>query len=306
MGKIATLLYHRVINLENDLHELAVTPDHFYMQMKYLKEHYNIVRFDDTWNTVEEKSICITFDDGYEDNFAQALPILKDLYIPATIFVSTGTLGTKKELWWDELERILLTGTSYKDQFTLKHYLFGYTYNTSTLQERTKVYYILHWIMYNQITIEEREDFLHQLRDWAEMGEEGRKDNLIVGIDKLKEASTSDIITIGAHTVHHPSLSTLCYEEQQKEIAKSKDTLEQLLNKCVTVFSYPFGCKNDYNNDTLKICKDLKIIKAASNFRGIYDTDRENNEFQIPRNIVRNWSEKRFEREIDQIWKESD
>lgn len=55
------------------------------------------------------------------DNFTNALPILEELDIPATIFVSTGNINTSEEFWWDELERILLNSQiQYKETFRLE------------------------------------------------------------------------------------------------------------------------------------------------------------------------------------------
>ena len=53
-------------------------------------------------------ALAITFDDGYLDNFAVAAPILRDLGLPATFFVSTRLIGTSEVPWWDiELPRRL-------------------------------------------------------------------------------------------------------------------------------------------------------------------------------------------------------
>jgi peptidoglycan/xylan/chitin deacetylase (PgdA/CDA1 family) len=51
--------------------------------------------------------VVVTFDDGYIDNYTFAYPILEELQIPATIFVTSGYIEKEREYWWDELERIL-------------------------------------------------------------------------------------------------------------------------------------------------------------------------------------------------------
>lgn len=81
---INVLLYHRVCNLNFDPWKLAITPEEFDNHMRYIKDNYNIMRFEDDWSNINEKTIVVTFDDGYADNFYNAVPILKKYDIPAT------------------------------------------------------------------------------------------------------------------------------------------------------------------------------------------------------------------------------
>lgn len=94
---VRILTYHRV----NDYHpedRLSVSVNIFKKQMQYLKENgyktitledYIVNKYDDS------KIIVLTFDDGYADNFEFAIPVLKELYFTATIFIVTGLVGTE-------------------------------------------------------------------------------------------------------------------------------------------------------------------------------------------------------------------
>src|SRR5262249_55203115 len=59
---------------------------------------------------VASRMVAITFDDGYIDNLTQASPILCELALPATFFVTTDRLEAHYEYWWDALERLLAPG----------------------------------------------------------------------------------------------------------------------------------------------------------------------------------------------------
>ena len=112
--KSLILTYHRVYELDYDPYALTVHPRIFEIQMKYLRENYNIIPLSELISQLKEKkikedSVIITFDDGYHDNLYNSKPILKKYDIPATFFISAGMIGGKKEFWWDELERIFLT-----------------------------------------------------------------------------------------------------------------------------------------------------------------------------------------------------
>jgi peptidoglycan/xylan/chitin deacetylase (PgdA/CDA1 family) len=52
--------------------------------------------------------VVITFDDGYLDNIENALPILHEAGLPATFYIATGYVGSDREFWWDDLERLTL------------------------------------------------------------------------------------------------------------------------------------------------------------------------------------------------------
>lgn len=300
MGRVLTLLYHRVNNLKNDKNLLAVSPENFYEHMSYLKENYPIVRFEQNWNDLVSDAVCITFDDGYMDNFTNALPILREMEIPATVFVTTGNVNSTEEFWWDELERILLDESRlYNKIFTLKDEVFSCQWSTETLNERDELYDTLHWLMYDKISVSKRNDWIRQLRKWSNAGDIGRVQNR--GMQTERAVLDSPLLTIGAHTVNHPSLKKLSEEEQHYEISQSIKTLESLFQRKIVVFSYPFGGQDDFDNITIEICKKEQICKAAANFPGIWNP--QGNEYQIPRNIIRNWSKDEFIKNIMKFWK---
>src|ERR1700674_4950010 len=85
---VVVLLYHRVTTIPSDPEMLAVSPDNFRAQTRYLKENFPIVRFEEDWTKARKPAVAITFDDGYADNVLEALPILEEVEVPATFFVS--------------------------------------------------------------------------------------------------------------------------------------------------------------------------------------------------------------------------
>lgn len=87
--KVPILYYHRVNDVVEGLEELHVKPAEFEKQMKYLKDNgYTVITFDELDKTENiQKPIIITFDDGYEDNYTYAYPILKKYGFKATVFL---------------------------------------------------------------------------------------------------------------------------------------------------------------------------------------------------------------------------
>ncbi len=110
--KVLVLLYHKVAKLNSDPWGLAVTPLHFAEQLETLRQYTTVMQLQQlsqsSFDDLPERSVVITFDDGYADNFYNAKPLLERYGIPATIFLATGYTGYEREFWWDELDRLLL------------------------------------------------------------------------------------------------------------------------------------------------------------------------------------------------------
>jgi len=296
---VVVLIYHRVTTLPSDRRLLAVSPDNFHAHMQYLKRNFRIVRFEEDWSGLRESAVAITFDDGYADNALQALPIVEDVGVPATFFISTGNIGSRQEFLWDELERIILGGTDFPSQFHLDDRQHGRNWPTTTVEQRQAMYSDLLPLV-QRLPFEQRESWLDQLRAWAGTGREGREINRPLTHDELRLLGQSRWATIGAHTINHTSLSVLTEEEQRREILSSRSYLEEFLQRKIMVFSYPFGAKRDYTAATTRICREAGFSKAASNFPG--QAHRWTDPFQIPRQLVRNWDLETFAAMMRSFW----
>jgi len=298
---VFVLIYHRVTTLPSDPQRLAVSPENFRSQLKFLKDRFPIVKLEEDWSGISRPAISITFDDGYQDNFSEALPILEEVGVPATFFVSTENLGSSREYWWDELERILLKEGHFPANFSLEDQNFGRTWPTSAPIERDKLYRQLLTLM-KPLDPVRRTDWLGQLRHWGDKEENGRGAYRAMTVEELRQLAASRWVTIGAHTITHSRLSSLSADRQQEEILSSKRQLEELLGGRVKTFSYPYGRKADYNRSSIDVCREAGFLKAAANFPG--EVRRWTDPFQLPRHLVRNWDLPTFmaELKIKGIW----
>src|SRR5215469_16327730 len=101
-------MYHRISRTDIDPWGLCVDPSNFSEQMKILGSLAKPVSLEQLMYT-DHPSVAITFDDGYVDNLENALPVLEQNAIPATLFVSTGYIGNSNGYWWDQLQEIFLS-----------------------------------------------------------------------------------------------------------------------------------------------------------------------------------------------------
>jgi peptidoglycan/xylan/chitin deacetylase (PgdA/CDA1 family) len=119
---VRILGYHRICDSPN---VLSVTPGDFRKQMEHISSsRVTPIRLDRALDLlgseVEGRYVCVTFDDGYRDNLDNAVPVLRELGIPATIFVPTAVIdGEASYDWfdkpppalsWDEIQGLLEEG----------------------------------------------------------------------------------------------------------------------------------------------------------------------------------------------------
>ncbi len=111
------VMYHSVTPSASPQNRLAITDATFERQMNFLKSRrYNVVPLETLAAMIKEKkkipqkTISITFDDGYKDNYTYAFPILKKYNLPATLFIITDEVGRPDRVNWDEVKEMRDSG----------------------------------------------------------------------------------------------------------------------------------------------------------------------------------------------------
>jgi len=107
---LTIVVYHKV---NNDRitgsylrpHVMGTPVRTFARQMKYLSGRHKVLPLDEAVMTIKNRgrlprnAVCITFDDGYRDNYTNAYPILRLHRLPATFFLTTGFIDCKRPSW---------------------------------------------------------------------------------------------------------------------------------------------------------------------------------------------------------------
>ncbi len=136
--KVPIFIYHSVApyypSESNYKKRFSVEPDVFEKQMSYLKNHgYSVVSFDDLINyflsgaPLPEKSVILTFDDGWENQYKYAFPILKKYNYTATFFVFTNAIGRERFLTWSQIKEFVAAGMTIGDHTKSHPYLHKIT-----------------------------------------------------------------------------------------------------------------------------------------------------------------------------------
>jgi peptidoglycan/xylan/chitin deacetylase (PgdA/CDA1 family) len=288
------LMYHRVADAVIDPWGLAVHPDNFAAQMRVLKQTRQPVPLD--WMVEQllvgkrpKGMVAITFDDAYRDVLRNAKPVLVELDMPATVFVVTGLLGSEQGFWWDRLASAVFGGSDQAgglnfsflerdDQHDIDRFHAGGDKDA------------LHLKLWNRIRVlapGPREQAVDEVA--AALGPHSADDAPVMTIEDIRELIDGGLISVGAHTVSHPSLPSLSTEGQHAEIAQSRQTIEALIDQPVRRLAYPFG---DYDERSQKIACDLGFDYAVSVEAGaVVDPAAR---FRLPRHDIKNWSGAEF------------
>ena len=171
----------------------------------------------------------VTFDDGDRTFYDNAFPVLKEMNIPATLFVSPKIISSGYNYWFQDLSQIKnkVSDTSLKE--TISEVL-----NCDYAQiERNMV-----WSIFKSMKIR---DILRLIDVIKKKYSVVINSNCNITLSELHELSDSKIITIGAHTMNHPVLSNETDADVEKEIGESIEYLSQIIGRDVRYFAYPNG-----------------------------------------------------------------
>ena len=233
-------LYHRV-NDDRDPFLPSLPVAEFRQQMEYIARNFHVVTLNDIAEgriagNGSKYSVAITFDDGYRDNFTSAFPILKELGIPATIYLATGYVGTNRIPWYDEV--CLAFKLTVRPRFQLERKDAPSGTMTTQAERLALLELVLDWL--RELDDDARRLAMPEL--FAALGVPASLTlpNYMLGWDEVKQMKAHNI-EFGAHTVSHPVLSRTSGRALQEEISASKKTVEQKLKTEVRHFAYPFG-----------------------------------------------------------------
>lgn len=188
--------------------------------------------------------VAITFDDGLRNQGQIAYPILRDLGIPATIFVVPGLTESGQWLWNHEA-RARLRRLSDDERREVAE---------SVGSDRSQIEDLICWMKLQPI--ERRMDIEQSIRDATPGFQPSSAEREACDLMSWEEVSRldPDQITIGSHTVTHPILPTLSDGLLHHEVAGSRAMLERKLEREVDLFCYPNGSTDARVRDAVSRC----------------------------------------------------
>jgi len=174
----------------------------------------------------------ITFDDGYRDNIARALPILRREQVPFTMYVPTGAITRELYAWWLGLREL------FRSNDKVEIAPIGMAFSCSDLSgKRSGLAVASRWVHENFKRVSELRDTFAQYG----IALESLCDRYFITEEELRSVARESLATIGAHTVTHPALATLDAANVSDELVDNRAYLEGCLDRDVVHFAYPYG-----------------------------------------------------------------
>jgi peptidoglycan/xylan/chitin deacetylase (PgdA/CDA1 family) len=221
---------------------ISVPAGLFDRQVSRLSRKYRCVTLDEVVDHVERRrplpprTVALTFDDGYLDNYQHALPILAKYRVPATIFLVSSTLTSNIPVWTSLLRfgfiTSPLTSASLPDPSGLRT---TYALEDTGQRDRAARRYTN---VLNILSAARREEFLGELLRELRVEQVPTAASWFLSVRHILEMMRNGV-SFGAHTVSHPNLPGIDGNEARAEVERSKAELEACVGTPMLHFSYP-------------------------------------------------------------------
>lgn len=242
---------------------------------------YEIVTMSEACSRIDHgpsgrRFVCLTFDDGYRDNYEVAFQISRKYNVPVVVYVATGLVdGTIIEPWRG-VEALVAARGEVRVPNRSKRIRSG------TEKEKTACCQYL-----NRILAGARGGRRDEILSW--LGEENEFDiwrpirSLPLDWDLMREMKESGLVEFGAHTVRHQSLASLNDAEVANEMLGSANRLAAQLGGPIRHFAYPYGTPEHAGEREFRICRELGFATGVTTRHGTLTSAHHKTMHSLPR-----------------------
>ena len=256
--ELLLLMYHRILPADDPralLEEpgMMVSPETFRLHMSLIKPLFETMHLSqwlelkNSGKELPKRACAVTFDDGWADNYEFAYPTLKELDVPATIFLVSDMIGKNSTFWPERLSSVVNEISKQPEKWSheslswIQQLPVSYTFdeNSTKPPDREQLSEIIGAA--KSLSDEEVNHRLDIIEGQLQLSSE--QDNAaLLNWQQIEEMCQSDIIEVGSHTCNHIRLT----DDKQPallahEIVDSKQTIENRTGRTVKTFCYPNG-----------------------------------------------------------------
>lgn len=285
-GGATIYTFHRVGPQRHDWLIPTMETTEFERVVRWLTRTHHLLPLDEIVATLREGrplpegAAAITFDDGYQDIYTHAWPVLQNYKVPATVFLTTGPMDHRELFWFDRFRHII--HTTEKRGFEMEGL------GTFPLRTQTERFRAVTSIERSVLKVADEGEKLACIRaieedlavDPPEVG-----DDYILTWDQVREMG-QDSVSFGSHTVTHPQLTHLPLRQAAAEIRDSKRRIEAETGTEVRFLSYPNGGVADTSAEVRALVEETGYLSAFCSIPG--QVEAEHNPFMLNR-IFSGW-----------------
>ena len=231
------LVYHGVCKTDPfRFNSLFITVKKFESQLKLYKKYFHLVSLDDFYMqrfSSERFNLCLSFDDGFANNYEYILPLLEHYQVPAVFFV-TGIRDAGYDVLWNDVlsiagrygpPKIVFRGEEFEKDHTKKYISLKHNKTLNEVLRGTGFEEKAELIaMFADLRIKVDSDY------WLQMTSE-----------QIRTLSKNKWVTIGSHGYYHNDLAKVNAATLKKELHLSKNYLQDITGKEIRSVAFPYG-----------------------------------------------------------------
>jgi peptidoglycan/xylan/chitin deacetylase (PgdA/CDA1 family) len=251
------LVYHGICEKDPlQFNTLFISKRTFEAQLQLYKKYFNLVSLDDYYEERFSKNrfnLCLSFDDGFANNYSYVLPLLEKYQVPAVFFI-TGIRAAGYDILWNDLLSI-----AYKygpAELVCCKEIFIKDRDGRYISAQTK----------KQLSVALREtgfnDKLVLLQQLGAVANRVPEDYWLQLTEiQIRKLSQSQWATIGSHGNYHNDLAKIPLADAAKEMLQSKSYLENITGKTINALAFPYG---SYTKEITAAAKQLGYTRLLA------------------------------------------
>ena len=259
-NSVFIFLFHGIINKNSNLnsvinynnkHLLASDFKQFLLKISKISDPVSmdeVYKITKNKKKLKRKKFAITFDDGFENNLSIASPILKNLNIPYTVYITTKFVDKNLMSWVDNIDYAT-------DKTKKKNININELNKSFSLKSRGEKILFLNKVRSFVKFNKNLDPYKFSKKLCTNLGISDFPVNNVIykklNWMQVKKLSKTNLCTIGGHSHSHKILGYLSDSELKKEVSKSCKLIKKNLGFKVVHYSYPEGFKKSFSSKVI-------------------------------------------------------
>lgn len=249
---------------------LTITPaflDAVIADMK--KQNYAFVSMDEAVDRIRQggggRFAALSADDGYRDNLTEALPVLERHGAPIAIHVAPGLIDGAADLWWDVVEEIV----SLRDHVEAEVAGRNIRFECSTRAAKIEAFCRIAALLTEDVPEEGQREALGALARAASVDQDAIRRSSLMDWDELRLIARHELVTIGAHTVHHFNLKRLPEAQALSEIERAGPRIAERIGVEPRHMAFPYGYPAAVGEREVRLAAEAGYVSAVTTRHGV-------------------------------------